>query len=97
MRLRICIKFVQSMRCVPPIAYDVLIFSFSYIVHFYGACTKEPNLAIVMELMHTSLTNFLHKNKDELAWSVKLGIVEDIAKGIQFLHTNKPTVCRAVK
>jgi serine/threonine protein kinase len=66
-------------------------------VNFYGACTAEPNLAIVMELMEGgSLYDLLHAKSVELPWNVRLGIVEEIAMGIKVLHANKPMVCRDV-
>lgn len=63
-----------------------------YIVHFYGACSKEPHLAMVMELLRGTLTDFLQEKKEDLPWSTRLQIAEDIAKGIQFLHSHNPIV-----
>jgi len=62
-------------------------------VNFLGACTQEPNLALVMELMGGgSLLNLLADTEIELPWSIRLDMVEDIACGIQVLHSNKPLV-----
>jgi len=64
-----------------------------FVVNFYGACTKQPNLAMVMELMTGgSLSNLLRSPTKELPWDVRLHMIEEIAMGIKVLHRNNPTI-----
>jgi hypothetical protein len=66
---------------------------FRYIVSCFGACLKEPNVALVMELMEGgTLADLLHSPDVELPWGVRLTMVEEIVKGIQVLHATKPQV-----
>jgi serine/threonine protein kinase len=67
-------------------------------VSLFGACTQEPNLAFVMELMEGgSLSDLLHSKEIDLSWPVRLTMAEEIAKGIQVLHTNKPQVTQPLR
>lgn len=53
----------------------------------------KPNYAIVTEFMHNgSLYDILHDDsrKIPLSWSSKFGFGYDAAKGMAFLHGNKP-------
>ena len=60
------------------------------IVLFLGACTKIPNLAIVLEFCSRgSLWSLLHDNSIKLTWEYKKKFAMDIAKGTYYLHTNK--------
>ena len=50
---------------------------------------------LVMELMETSLTNFLNKyDKDQIPLHLKLSILVDVAQGLEFLHCNQNIVHR---
>jgi hypothetical protein len=47
-----------------------------------------------MELMEGGTLTHVLRTK-ELPWSVRLAMAEDIAKGIQVLHSSKPIVSNA--
>jgi len=54
---------------------------------------KEPNVAMVMELMKGgTLASLLHSDI-KLTWGEKLLMLEEIAIGIKVLHSNQPMVC----
>ena len=60
------------------------------VVLFLGACTKVPNLSIVLEFCtRGSLWNILHDQKVVLTWELRKKFALDIAKGVFYLHTNK--------
>ena len=63
------------------------------IVSLLGTCVEEDYYALVTEYMPLgSLYELLHKKKVNLSWSIKLSIASDAAKGISFLHTQKPKI-----
>lgn len=63
---------------------------FSYIVRAIGTCADR--CALIMELMaEGNLACLLHSDK-ELSWSVAINLVEDIAMGLNVLHSNIPVV-----
>jgi serine/threonine protein kinase len=66
---------------------------YRYVVSLLGICTKEPNIALVMELMTGGTLAHLLHSKTELPWANRLDIVEDIVKGVHRLHSNNPQVC----
>ena len=60
------------------------------IVQFLGVCSlprvKLP--ALVMELMITSLQNFIEENSEiEIPLSIKCSFVKDVCQGIKYLHS----------
>jgi tRNA A-37 threonylcarbamoyl transferase component Bud32 len=65
-----------------------------------GLCTTPPNLAIVTEFMSRgALWNVLHPNGPtstipprELKWSIRLKIMKEVAKGMNFLHKLTPPI-----
>lgn len=63
-----------------------------YVVSLFGACTKEPHVGIVMELMEGGSLSDLLADEVELSWTTRLLMAADIARGIQVLHSNKPLV-----
>lgn len=63
-----------------------------YIVSLFGACTADPHIAIVMELMEGGSLSELLATDGELPWSTRLLMAGDIARGIQVLHSSKPQV-----
>jgi tRNA A-37 threonylcarbamoyl transferase component Bud32 len=78
------------------------------IVLFLGLCSETPNFAIVTEFMSRgSLWNILHPSGTnqqasghivELPWSLRINILKDIAKGMNFLHClNPPIIHRDLK
>lgn len=63
------------------------------VVLFLGACTKMPNLCIVLEFCtRGSLWNILHDQALNLTWELKKRFALDIARGVYYLHTNKQPI-----
>jgi len=63
-----------------------------YVVNFIGACLEEPNVALVMELMTGGSLSSLLRSSVELSWVQRLEMLEEIAMGINVLHSNIPTI-----
>eukprot|EP01156_Anaeramoeba_ignava_P021462 Anaeramoba_ignava/c19096_g2_i1.p1 GENE.c19096_g2_i1~~c19096_g2_i1.p1 ORF type:complete len:328 (+),score=98.32 c19096_g2_i1:218-1201(+) len=60
------------------------------IVQFFGACTKEPNLCIIVEFCHQgNLFDYLQSEAQELPKQKQLRLAMDITKGIYYLHAYK--------
>lgn len=58
------------------------------IVMFMGACTKLPNLAIVLEYCsRKSLWNLLQNHEIKLTWEDRRRLALEIAKGMNYLHS----------
>lgn len=71
------------------------------VVLFLGACTKKPNLCLVLEYCtHRSLHHFL-KNEDKhhirITMSHVLRFALDIARGVYYLHRKQSIVQRDLK
>ena len=47
---------------------------------------------MVMELMHTSLTNFVDKNKLKISFGKKISILHDTSLGLDYLHSHRPQI-----
>ena len=63
------------------------------IVLFLGACTKAPNLCIVLEYCSRgSLWSLLHDGHIKMSWEYRKKFALDIAKGVYYLHTNKQPI-----
>ncbi|KAK3597293.1 hypothetical protein CHS0354_010925 [Potamilus streckersoni] len=57
------------------------------IVKFIGACTKTPNLCIVMEYMPMSLFDALHMNENtDFSEGERLQIICQTCSGLEYLH-----------
>ena len=70
-----------------------------HVVQFFGACTEPGNLMIVSELMAYDLDSVIHK-KDvfvRLPLAKKLYLAQDMAAGINWLHTICNIVHRDLK
>lgn len=86
-------RFAQGVSFVFLISYKMYYSSpLRYVVSLFGACTKDPNVALVMELMEGGTLSDLLAEDIELHWNTRLLIAIDIARGIQVLHSNKPQV-----
>jgi mitogen-activated protein kinase kinase kinase 9 len=60
------------------------------VVLFLGACTKQPNLCIILEFCSKgSLWSLLHDMSIKMNWEYRKKFALDIAKGVYYLHTNK--------
>lgn len=63
------------------------------IVMFLGACTRPPNLCIILEYCgRGSLWNCLHDKKVKITWEFRHKVALDIAKGVYYLHAMKPSI-----
>ncbi|KAG9330622.1 hypothetical protein JZ751_023551 [Albula glossodonta] len=66
---------------------------FNYIIQIFGVCNEPEFFCIVTEYMSNgSLDQFLHE-KDlypQLAWSLRLRVLYEIALGVNFLHNMTP-------
>ncbi|MGE3920333.1 MAG: protein kinase, partial [Gammaproteobacteria bacterium] len=61
---------------------------FPHIVRLYGACTKAPHYAMVMEyLPKGALRNVLEDTTEALSWVRRWQIAIDIAAGLDYLHS----------
>jgi mitogen-activated protein kinase kinase kinase 9 len=57
------------------------------IVTFLGACTKQPNLCIVLEYCHNhSLWDVLRDSERKLPYYMRYKIALDTARGVNYLH-----------
>ncbi|KAL3884063.1 hypothetical protein ACJMK2_030286 [Sinanodonta woodiana] len=57
------------------------------IVKFIGACTKTPNISIVMEYMPMSLFDALHMNEEiDFSEEERLQILRQTCSGLYYLH-----------
>eukprot|EP00112_Aurelia_sp_Birch-Aquarium-sp1_P009364 Seg2061.2 transcript_id=Seg2061.2/GoldUCD/mRNA.D3Y31 product="Serine/threonine-protein kinase STY8" protein_id=Seg2061.2/GoldUCD/D3Y31 len=64
-----------------------------HIVQFYGICTIRPNICIITEYMKGgSVADIIHKQMKHLSWEKRIKWASDAAKGMAFLHSNKPQV-----
>eukprot|EP00002_Diphylleia_rotans_P006650 TRINITY_DN1600_c0_g1_i3.p1 TRINITY_DN1600_c0_g1~~TRINITY_DN1600_c0_g1_i3.p1 ORF type:complete len:2451 (+),score=487.30 TRINITY_DN1600_c0_g1_i3:50-7402(+) len=64
-----------------------------HIVKFFGACTKQPNICIVMEYAPLgSLQRILHQEKARLSEKQKLVILLQIADAMDYLHKLNPPI-----
>jgi len=96
---RVAVKVITSFTCTPESlksfreeVTNCNSIRSRYVVPFLGACVQEPNLAMVMELMSGGSLSALLRSPVELSWSVRLTMLEEIAFGINVLHSNKPTI-----
>lgn len=63
------------------------------VVLFLGACTKSPNLCIILEYCtRGSLWSLLHDTTIKMQWEFRKKMALDIAKGVYYLHSNKQPI-----
>jgi len=61
------------------------------IVKMIGVCIQIPDLAIITEYMpRGSLQDLLYDKNIKLDWKLRLKMVHDVAKGVDYLHSLKP-------
>ena len=63
-------------------------FRCSYIIHFYGAVFIPHKICIVTEFATYGSLNDLIKQHEIINEQIRIKILIDSAKGIQYLHTN---------
>ncbi|KAJ8276905.1 hypothetical protein GJAV_G00069220 [Gymnothorax javanicus] len=66
---------------------------FNYIIQIFGVCNEPEFFCIVTEFMSNgSLDQFLHETDlyPQLAWSLRLRVLYEIALGVNFLHNMTP-------
>ena len=64
-----------------------------HIVQFLGVCFVSDSYLplLVMELLMTSLDNLL-ENTANIPFSIKLSVLQDVSKGLTYLHNRNPVV-----
>ena len=65
------------------------------IVNFLGVYYESGLSSIpimVMELMDTSLAEFVENNKSKISFRTKVSILHDVSLGLSFLHNRKPQI-----
>jgi len=64
-----------------------------HILAFLGGCLEPPNLCFVTEFVSRgSLYNVLKNNEKELTWPIRLQMALEAAKGLLYLHHQKPPI-----
>jgi serine/threonine protein kinase len=65
------------------------------IIHFMGACRRDPNYCLLFELCGGSVGNLLttvRKRKVQVTWRMCIRIALDCARAVNYLHTLKPKI-----
>eukprot|EP01053_Blabericola_migrator_P010134 Blabericola_migrator_1__10133@NODE_563_length_7579_cov_24_328940_g421_i0_p1_GENE_NODE_563_length_7579_cov_24_328940_g421_i0NODE_563_length_7579_cov_24_328940_g421_i0_p1_ORF_typecomplete_len1513_score415_92Pkinase_Tyr/PF07714_17/8_7e67Pkinase/PF00069_25/2_9e60TPR_MalT/PF17874_1/8_3TPR_MalT/PF17874_1/1_3TPR_MalT/PF17874_1/9_5e05ANAPC3/PF12895_7/5_3e03ANAPC3/PF12895_7/5_3e03ANAPC3/PF12895_7/21ANAPC3/PF12895_7/6_5ANAPC3/PF12895_7/0_068ANAPC3/PF12895_7/0_14ANAPC3/PF12895_7/3_1Kinaselike/PF14531_6/8e0 len=63
------------------------------LVEFVGACLDLNKFCLVTELgSNGSLYHTLHEKKKPWPWNVRLRVADQLAAGVEFLHTRNPVV-----
>jgi serine/threonine protein kinase len=65
------------------------------IVHFMGACRRDPNYCLLFELCGGSVGNLLstvRKRKVQVTWRMCIRIALDSARAVNYLHTLEPKI-----
>jgi ankyrin repeat protein len=62
-----------------------------HIIQLYGICIKQPYCMVMEFASKGSLHAVLHSN-EQMDWPVRLKIAAGIAKGLAFLHNQKPMI-----
>ncbi|KAL4238760.1 hypothetical protein ACF0H5_003468 [Mactra antiquata] len=87
---------VQSEKVIATFGDEVMKFctmNHPNIVKFIGACTKKPDLSIVMEYMQFSLCDALHVRRLKFSDETLLSIIQQICKGMKYLHDGRIAHC----
>ncbi|XP_017776288.1 PREDICTED: atrial natriuretic peptide receptor 1-like, partial [Nicrophorus vespilloides] len=62
-------------------------------IRFLGACIENPGILIITEYCpRGSLRDVLDNNEINLNWKNKLSLIENIAKGMKYLHNSEVSV-----
>ena len=77
--------FLQECNCCSDIIHENIV-RFYGAVHFWNRPADIPSL--VMEKLDISLTDYITKNSSLTdIWTIKLSLLSDVAKGLNYLHT----------
>ena len=85
---RIKSDFIRECLCCRSIRHP-------HIVKFMGVFYHSDQSSLpmmVMELMDTSLTKFVNKNKSNISFGKKISILHDTLQGLHFLHSHTPQI-----
>ena len=80
--------FVRECRCCSSIRHPNIVQFVG--IYYPTTCSSFP--VMVMELMNTSLTDFIKNNKSQIAIQTKMSILYDVSLGLGFLHSHKPQI-----
>lgn len=59
-----------------------------HLVKFYGACLENPHCCILTEYCQKgSLQDILEDDEIKLDWTFKLSLIQDLVRGMQYLHS----------
>ena len=84
-RKKIIDDFIQECNCCSEIIHENIV-RFYGPVHFWNRPADVPSL--VMEKLDMSLTDYITKNLSLTdTWIIKLSLLSDVAKGLNYLHT----------
>ncbi|XP_017785095.1 PREDICTED: atrial natriuretic peptide receptor 1 [Nicrophorus vespilloides] len=62
-------------------------------VRFLGACIESPSVLIITEYCPKgSLREVLHNDAIHLDWNFRMSLIDDIAKGMSYLHNSEVSV-----
>ena len=59
---------------------------------YYSDAKKSDLPIMVMELMNTSLANFVNSNHSKMSMNTKISILYDVSLGLRYLHARKPAI-----
>lgn len=65
----------------------------NYIVEFKGACLEQSNYVLVMEFMQKGSLYKLLGSDQQIQWSTRVKMIEDIAYGIDYIHARGIAHC----
>ena len=85
---RIKDDFIRECLCCSSIRHPNIV---QFVGVYYDLALSNLPM-MVMELMDTSLTNFIENNKGQIVLQTKTSILYDVSKGLSFLHSHKPQI-----
>ena len=86
--------FIQECLCLSSLRHpNIVQFKGVYYDEAYDPAKPRTLLPImVMELMHTSLTNFVREKRTNISFCEKISMLHDVSEGLSFLHGHKPQI-----
>ena len=80
--------FIRECLCCSSIRHQNIVQFIG--VYYHSDLSNLPMM--VMELMDTSLRNFVENNMSQIAIQTKMSILYDVSKGLEYLHDHKPQI-----